>query len=107
MSHEESRPVSEAAPKQPVPQPTRPKSSRPTQYERVLRVLLDRDEVCGSELYRMYIPRFGVHIHRARRAGYVITKRPCDRHAWHEGTQYLYRLEALPHPPTLPGIGDE
>ncbi len=55
------------------------------------------DEVCGSELYRLYIPRFGAHIHRARRAGYVISKRPCDRHDYHEGTQYLYKLEALPN----------
>ena len=70
-----------------------------TQFDRVLAALFAKDEVCGSELYGMYIPRFGSHIHRARRAGYVITKRPCDRHEWHEGTAWLYRLEATPSQP--------
>lgn len=71
-------------------------SSRPTQRDRVLAVLLANDEVCGSELYAMYIPRFGAHLHRLRKQGYLWSKRPCDRHD-HEGTQWLYNLEALPY----------
>jgi len=52
------------------------------------------DEVCGSELYRAYLPRFGSSIHRLRKAGNVITKRPCDRpEHHHEGVAYLYSLE--------------
>ena len=99
----ESGPRQEAASKSATTPTNRPKSTRPTQFDRVLAKLLANDEVCGSELYAMYIPRFSAHIYRARRAGYAITKRPCDRHDFHEGTQYLYRLEALPS--QLPGIG--
>lgn len=77
---------------------------KPTQVDRVLRMLLEADEVCGSEFYRRYIPRFSVAIHKLRKAGYVITKRPCDRvDHYHEGTQWLYVLEALPWDPTEPG----
>lgn len=68
---------------------------RPTQTERVLAALLESDEVCGSELYRQFIPRFSVAIHRLRQQGYVISKRPCDLH-FHSDTAWLYRLEALP-----------
>lgn len=85
-----------------LPDTTRPSPSKsPTQYDRVLAALLDRDEVCGSELYAMYIPRFGAHLHRMKRNGYVWSKRPCDRPEHnHEGTQWLYRLEALPVDPS-------
>lgn len=83
-----------------TPNLNRPK--RPSQYDRVLAVLMSHDEVCGHRTFygELRIPRFSVHIHSARRSGIVITKRPCDWH-WHEGTAYLYRIEALP---TLPGI---
>lgn len=81
-------------------QSTRPPRQGLTQYERVLAVMKDRDEVCGSELYGMYIPRFGAHLHRMRKRGYVWSKRPCDRHDWHQGTAWLYKLEALPHDPS-------
>ena len=87
---------------------TRPNSlkpNRPTQFDRVLAVLLANDEVCGSELYAMFIPRFGALLHRLRRQGYVWSKRPCDRHD-HQGTSWLYKLEALPYESTRPGIGD-
>ena len=83
------------------PKPSRPR--RRTQQDRILAMLGEADEVCSSEFYRAYMPRFSVAIHRLRQDGYVITKRPCDRHDWHEGGAYLYRLEALPR---LPGIGD-
>lgn len=79
----------------------RTKGSRPTQIQRILYMLWESDEVCGSRFYRAYIPRFSAQIHRLRRAGYVITKRPCDIEAHdHEGTGWLYRLEALPFDPT-------
>lgn len=85
-----------------LPEATRrPRNKSLTQYERVLAVLLERDEVCGSELYAMYIPRFGAHLHRMKRRGYGWTKRPCDRSGHnHEGTQWLYRLESLPFDPS-------
>jgi DNA-binding transcriptional ArsR family regulator len=55
------------------------------------------DEVCGTELYRAYIPRFSVHIHKLRQAGYVISKRRCDLEIHdHHDTAWLYRLEAVP-----------
>lgn len=73
-----------------------------TQLERVAMMLFEADEVCGSEFYNRYIPRFSVAIHKLRRAGYIITKRPCDQH-YHEGTGWLYRLESLPF---NPGKGD-
>lgn len=84
-----------------------PQSSRHqgrTQYDRVLAALMANDEVCGHRTFygEMMIPRFSSHLHRARRNGMVISKRPCDWHD-HEGTAYLYRLEALP---SLPGIGN-
>ena len=77
---------------------TRPsKDSRATQYDRVLGLLLDYEEVCGSVFYRAYIPRFSVWIHRLRRQGYLVSKRKCDRVAHgHIDTQWMYRLEALP-----------
>ena len=73
------------------------KDSRSTQLQRVLELLLDRDEVCSVDFYRLPIPRFAVHIHLLRREGYWITKRPCDLVVHnHEGHCWLYRLEALP-----------
>jgi DNA-binding transcriptional ArsR family regulator len=67
--------------------------------DRVLAFLLQSEEVCGSEMYAAYIPRFSVHIHRLRRDGYIISKRVCDRHDHDAGTGWLYRLEALPFDP--------
>jgi len=78
-----------------------PRQRRPrrrlTQRERVLAMLRDADEGCGSIFYQAYIPRFSVQIHALRKAGFVISKRPCDldRHD-HEGTGWLYKLEAVP-----------
>jgi hypothetical protein len=72
-----------------------PNDNRPTQQSTVLTMLMDADEVCSSAFYANYLPRFSVSIHKLRKAGYVITKRPCDRHE-HVGTLWLYRLEALP-----------
>jgi len=71
-----------------------------TQRDRVLAMLRDAREVCGSTFYSAYLPRFSVQVHQLRRAGYVISKSPCDlaRHD-HEGTQWLYRLEAVPDEP--------
>lgn len=77
-------------------------TQRTTQLDRVLSMLLEADEVCGSEFYRQYIPRFSVWVHKLRKAGYVVSKRRCDRHN-HEGVGWLYRLEALPHPPSEVG----
>jgi hypothetical protein len=93
---EPGRPVVDSA-----PPATR---NRPTQYARVLAVLLEHDEVCGHRTFygEMMIPRFSAHLFAARRAGFVISKRPCDRHD-HEGTAYLYK-PALPYEVTLPGI---
>lgn len=85
---------------------TRPnQDSKQTQYFRVLTMLTEADEVCSSAFYRQYLPRFSVHIHKARQAGYLISKRPCDRldHD-HTGTCWLYRLEALPEPPERLGL---
>jgi hypothetical protein len=72
-----------------------PNGSRPTQQFTVLTMLMNEDEVCSSAFYANYLPRFSVAIHKLRRAGYVITKRTCDRHE-HVDTLWLYRLEALP-----------
>ena len=75
---------------------------KPTQYERVLRALMMHDEICGHRTFygEMRIPRFGAHINRARKAGFVILKRPCDLPDHnHEGTGWLYRLEYAPRPP--------
>ena len=91
---ERSRGAQEAAIHNDRAQDSRPR--RQTQADRILSMLGERDEVCGSEFYRAYMPRFSVAIHRLRQQGFVITKRPCDRHDWHEGGAYLYRLEALP-----------
>lgn len=72
-------------------------ASGPTQYFTALSMLMESDEVCSSEFYAAYMPRFSVHIHKARRAGYVITKRHCDRRDHdHRGSCWLYMLEALP-----------
>lgn len=70
---------------------------RPTQKQRVLQLLLENDEVCGHAVFygRERIPRFGAHLDRLKRDGYVWTKRPCDQHD-HEGTGWLYRLVAVP-----------
>lgn len=71
--------------------------SQPTQYFTTLNMLMECDEVCSSDFYRAYLPRFSVHIHRARRDGYVISKRQCDlRDHDHRGICWLYKLEALP-----------
>lgn len=70
-----------------------------TQRDEVLRMLLEVDEVCGSEFYRRYIARYSVHVHRLRQDGYLISKRPCDIEAHgHVATAWLYRLEAVPAP---------
>lgn len=96
-------PYEEAGPTRPAPsvlaatKATQDQHSRPTQYFTVLNMLMEADEACSSEFYRAYLPRFSVAIHRARRDGYVISKRPCDRRDHdHRGTCWLYRLEALP-----------
>lgn len=71
--------------------------SRPTQYQRVLALLMRRDEVCSKTFYEAYIPRFSVWIHELRRRGYWVTKRPCDlADHHHEGHCWLYKIEALP-----------
>ena len=63
-------------------------------------MLVADDEVCGSALYRAYLPRFGAVIFRLRREGFQISKRPCDRREHdHEGTAYLYSLDAVPYDP--------
>ena len=68
-----------------------------THLDRVLRMLLERDEVCGSEMYAAYLPRFSVQIHQLRRDGYLISKRPCDIEGHHhDGTGWLYHLESVP-----------
>ncbi len=69
----------------------------PTQLDRVLTMLLDDGEVCGSTFFEAYLPRFSVQIHLLRRDGWVISKRPCDidRHH-HHGTSWLYRIESVP-----------
>lgn len=68
-----------------------------TQLEEVLAMLLETDEVCGSEFYRRYIARYSVHVHRLRRDGYVISKRPCDIDAHqHSNPAWLYRLDSVP-----------
>lgn len=78
----------------------------PNHRDRVLGMLLEADEVCGSEMYAAFLPRFSVQIHRLRRAGYVISKRSCDIEAHHhDGTGWLYRLEALPAPPVETAVG--
>ena len=74
-----------------------PQDTTETQFHRTISMMMDCDEVCSSEFYRAYLPRFSVHIHRARKLGYVISKRQCDRSDHdHRGTQWLYELVALP-----------
>ena len=71
-----------------------------TQLDRVLRMLLENDEVCGhAEFYAMaFVPRFSVHLHRLKKLGYIITKRPCDRPEHnHAETAWLYRIDAVPY----------
>ncbi len=100
--HEQRR-SHEGAPKA-VTTTATPNSSRPTQRQRVLTMLFANDETCGSTFYRSYLPRFSVWICELRKDGYVITKRPGDRPEHeHEGTGWLYRLEALPYDPTTGG----
>lgn len=81
-----------------------------THRQHVLGMLLDSDEVCGTEFYAAYLPRFSVQIHLLRRDGWLIDKRPCDRHA-HDHTAWLYSLEAPPDmrmsPPTQLRLLDE
>ena len=75
---------------------------KPTQTERVLRMLMENDEVCGNfGFYRARIPRFSVSIDRLRKQGYIISKRLCDIDAHrHHNRAWLYRLEATPTPPS-------
>lgn len=73
-------------------------ADRLTQLGRVLVMLVDSDEVCSSEFLAEYMPRFSVHVHRLRSAGYLVSKRPCDRHD-HDAGLWLYKLEAVPSDP--------
>lgn len=96
----ESGPRQEAASQTSATTPTnKDKDNRPSQYDRVLSVLLEHGEVCGHHTFyaSMMIPRFGAHLNRMKNRGILWSKRPCDRHN-HEGTAYLYRLESVPAP---------
>ena len=95
--YEEPALFSETPAQQQHEQSTSDGSQKSTQTDRVLSKLVQQGETCGSEFYADFIPRFSVSIHKLRRAGYVIQKRQCDRidHA-HEGTGWLYKLEAMP-----------
>ena len=78
------------------PNPRGRQKQGPTHRDRVLRLLEDHYEVCSSQFYRAYLPRFSVQIHQLRRQGYVVSKRPCDLdYHDHDGTG-LYRLDAKP-----------
>lgn len=93
----ERAPASTGAPTS-VTKPAKNHSNRLTHTERVLRWLLENEEVCGSQLYADFLPRFGHAIFKLRRSGYVISRRLCTLHQ-HEGQGWLYRLEALPDEP--------
>lgn len=83
--------------------PAQPNGSRSpglTQYERVVRVLVERGEACGHAVFygQMMIPRFGSHLHRMKKRGFQLSRRPCDDFDHrHEGVAYIYRLEAVPN----------
>lgn len=81
-------------------QDNRSPRQKQTQYDRVLRVLVERGEACGAVVFygEMAIPRFSVHLNRARKRGVVWSKKPCDIHD-HEDTQWIYFLESVPQPP--------
>jgi predicted transcriptional regulator len=83
------------APPKAATEATRTDDSQPTQLFTTLSMLMEADEVCSSEFFAAFMPRFSVAIHKLRSNGYLIAKRQCDRHR-HRGTCWLYKLEALP-----------
>ena len=61
-----------------------------TQLDAVVMMLTrSRDGVCGTDFLRSYVPRYAARIHELRREGWVIDRRPCDRHE-HGSTQWIY-----------------
>ncbi len=69
-----------------------PKVERPSQRERILRLLND-GPVCGTELLDEYIPRYSAVIWLLKRNGHKILTRKCQKHI-HHSRQVEYVLEA-------------
>lgn len=78
-------------------------TSRPlhdvNQRERVLRLLLDRDAICGTEFLQLHLPRATARIFELRKAGYVIQRTQCDNSQHrHLNPQWQWSLVATPAP---------
>lgn len=76
----------------------RDRQKRPTQLEKVVRLLLSAD-ACSSERFHERTPRATAVIFRRRGDGYTIVSRPCTRGPDHSSPQIEYVLEALPFDP--------
>ena len=73
-------------------------AGRPRQIDRVRKMLLD-GWVCSTGFLAVYLPRHSPRIHELRKAGYLIERRLCESHDWHESTQYEWTIVAVPYYP--------
>jgi hypothetical protein len=58
--------------------------------------MLVDDWVCATTFLEQRIPRYGAHIFALRRAGFIIDRRRCESHTWHESTQWEWHIGAFP-----------
>ncbi len=72
------------------------KDRKPTQRDRVLAMLMDRDAVCGSDFYSARLPRATARIFELKRDGFVIERRRCTRAHDHESPMFEWTLVAMP-----------
>lgn len=52
--------------------------------------------VCSTTFLDRRLPRATARIFDLRRQGYLISRRQCESHDWHETTQYEWKIEAVP-----------
>lgn len=71
---------------------------RRTQRQRVL-ALIAESWTCGTTFLELRLPRATARLHELKRDGYVIQRRRCISHDWHESPQWEWRLEASPVKP--------
>jgi hypothetical protein len=83
----------------------RDRQKRPTQREKVVRLLLSADACSSKRFLNERIPRAAAVIFRLRGDGYTIVSRPCTRGHDHSSPQIKYVLEALPFDPKEVDIG--
>lgn len=77
---------------------TPPARRKKTQRQLVLEMLLE-GWTCGSTFYANYLPRATARIFELKQDGFVISRRRCESHDFHESTQFEWRVEAVPARP--------